>query len=579
MSTTVETRSTRAKSQSLWSSPVFSAHIIALALHLPLMAVYFRELWSQPHYQSFFVFALVFVAVYVYWRVSESKQLVVSTRGILANTFLALAIPFSLFASLVFDPDFAAMGCFFVAASLFARMRDRTTDSSLLPAVWALATVVRLPFKLDILLITRLQIWTSKLASALLDLIGVSHILAGNVIRVGDKPFGVEEACSGIQSLFLMIFCAIAWSVFAGRGFMRMVLLTAAAVFWAAMFNVIRVTSICVAEAWYGIDLATGIQHAMIGYVAIGLCILMLVSTDYLLELFFGRQETVKEAEGAKPSLWARLGLVRSPENAVDSGAVAIKAVKATPWRRWVIVAVCAILGVVSLTPIWFVGPAVIWRQLSDKYTIHDITGEAIDETFKIKVDEASAFQGVEFEWKVEKFLLEERELNSDWGSKSSIWQLNGKLKNTEIACSLSCDYPFSGWHELTRCYRGNGWALESRINIKPKLNPEWPVTAVYLNQPPGRHAVLLFSLFEESGEPVLPPEGDIVTMSLLERAVNAIRQRVTKDYGPTPQTYQVQVFFPTKYKLPDEFLEIMANQFAEMREQIRQGTVAEKKN
>lgn len=563
MDSTIKVAKTLAAPKSLWQSPVFTFHVLALALHLPLLAVYFRELWSQPHYQSFFVFALAFVAVYVHWRLREAKQMVVSTRGFLPNLFLILALPFSLFANIVFDPDFAAIGCFFLASSLFSRLRDRATDATLLPAVWVLVTVVRLPFKIDILLISKLQIWTSKLASALLDLLGVSHLLAGNVVRVGDKQFGVEEACSGVQSLFLLIFCAIAWSVFSNRSFIRMLLLVLAAIFWASLFNTLRVMMICLAEAWYQIDLATGLTHAILGYISIGCAIAMLVSTDFLLELMFGRFESTASSSNVSQRFsWFYSFL---PANAKDE-TTGKEPKKTAPWRRWAIVVICGILALTALLPWIQVGPSVIWRQLTDKYNVEDITSEILEESFRLE----SESLGGESVWNVEKFELQERELNSDWGSRSSVWQLLGKIGPNAIRCSLSCDYPFSGWHELSRCYRGNGWTMESRVNLETKTNPEWPVTAVKLNQPAGGHAILLFSLFDESGKPVLPPDRDIVTMNYLERAINAIQQRLTKDYGPTPQTYQVQVIVPVQESVADEAVKMLAEHFAEIREKIR---------
>ena len=70
--------------------------------------------------------------------------------------------------------------------------------------------LVPLPFRWDVRLVFALQDWSSRAASLMLDFWGVDHLLAGHILELPHQQFLVEEACSGIQSLFsLLAFAAI----------------------------------------------------------------------------------------------------------------------------------------------------------------------------------------------------------------------------------------------------------------------------------------------------------------------------------------------------------------------------------
>src|SRR5258706_2587345 len=54
-----------------------------------------------------------------------------------------------------------------------------------------------------------LQLLASRLATALLELVGVPVLRQGNVIVLASMPLDVAEACSGIRSLLTLVTLAI----------------------------------------------------------------------------------------------------------------------------------------------------------------------------------------------------------------------------------------------------------------------------------------------------------------------------------------------------------------------------------
>ena len=126
--------------------------------------------------------------------------------------------------------------------------------------------------------------WSAGWSSVLLDALGVFHVMDGNVVEVGGRELLVDQACSGIYSLFTLLagtlfyvfWCedpAPAWSL----------ALMVASVFWVLFGNVVRIVGVVAISTYLGIDAASGWRHELIGLMTFALMLAMVVSTDRLL--------------------------------------------------------------------------------------------------------------------------------------------------------------------------------------------------------------------------------------------------------------------------------------------------------
>ncbi len=546
---------------SVFGQPVLLLHLVALLLHVPLLTVYFKELWSQPHYQ-FFPIVFLFVGYVIWSRLPEMKPLQFRADSITGNFFLIAAIPFVLFSNLTFDVDIASIGCFLIAASLLARTKSVDGSLSLLPLVFPLAIAVRLPFGYDILMISRLQQWTSVISSRLLDVLGIIHMRNGNTIGLPTKQFFVEEACSGVQSLFTLLFFSLAWVVWNHRGWFHATLLVMSAVFWAGFSNTLRVVSICVGEQWMGVDLVAEPAHMILGYACLIISMLLLVSTDFFLTFIMNSGTPTADDT---PTLGQRLmGRKKTGKKNQAKAAAGVFSPS-----RLLVLGVCGVFSLVALVPILRAGPSVFFRELTQKYVIGEIGSHVMEPQFQTQsASEKPA------SWKVTGFEHEERELNSDWGSRSSRWTMVTDAAGIPMECQFSCDYPFNGWHELSICYRGNGWTMNSRTVKTVSGYENWPVVMVDLENRNGSHALLLFSLFDEQGNAIRTPGEDVLRLGFVGRVIHLIQQRVSKQYGPRPQTYQVQAFFPGFRGLKDAEKDDLLTAYVQLRAKLLDAVV-----
>ena len=576
MSTTTETAAapkkpvaTSAPNEPVTKKPFWWIHVGGLIAQVPLLVVYFRALWDQPHYQ-FFPIALGVVFFLSFRRVDWSKGNSYNP-GVLAFTMLFLSMPFLLGASLLFEPSLGAIGAFFYAGSILVSLRDQETGRTLFPLWLILAVIVQPPGNGDMDIIVALQFVTSDFSSTILDYLGVYHIPNGKLIELidHDKPLGVAEQCSGVQSLFTLLFCSIAFAVIFRRPWFRSLVLVVSAVFWALFMNTMRVTIIAYALAKYNIDWTTGVSHALLGYVMLGIAILMIVSTDFFLTFLFG--PVGEDEEGGNPAQ----RFMQKAWNRIVAGNEQRRSVQPhQPSKMGMpVIGLSAFAILLGVIPLLRLGPGVFISKAINPITYFTIDEEVCSEDFN--------------DWKFDKHAVDTRELNSEWGKNSDIWRfVNTSSQSDGLACSISCDYPFTGWHELTNCYRGAGFAVDEdhrkeltkddvvSIEIDKQIKEtveQWPVIEVKFKNAEGTRMLILFSLIDKEGNFMAPPSEERFGMNFVNRVIAAIKRRIDRPYGPDKPTYQVQLSYQHFKPLTGVEMDAIRQHFLYQREKIRE--------
>ena len=150
-----------------------------------------------------------------------------------------------------------------------------------------------------------------------MNIIGVDHIRAGNVIEpLGESSLMVEEACSGVQSMFTLLFLASMISVSARYKIVRTIALLLLAVFWSGVMNTARVVSIVVARTWYDVDLISGTPHELLGYAVLVGAALLLLSSDQLCYFVISPITSSAKHRVQNPfvATWNRMTVVGTPD-------------------------------------------------------------------------------------------------------------------------------------------------------------------------------------------------------------------------------------------------------------------------
>ncbi len=252
--------------------------LLLIAAHGPLIREYLTTLWQKPHYQ-FFPFAIgTFIWLLVTRRSQEPQRWTILGKALIAADICCLAYGYY-----KPSPWFAALGLVASATAWALSYRDAGYSRSLSYLGLLLLLVIRLPLLYDEAVIQWLQRITTSISSKTLNRLGLLHVREGNLIEFPGKKFLVEEACSGVQSLFTILFLAALVICLKRRSVIHGIALLASGILFAGIMNVTRVVTIAAAWDVYAIDLSLGWMHDVLGYLCLVVAALLLMSTDEFL--------------------------------------------------------------------------------------------------------------------------------------------------------------------------------------------------------------------------------------------------------------------------------------------------------
>ena len=484
--------------------------LILAAAYIPLLILHATRLWATPHLQ-FFPLLLVGSGILAWRHASRLGPLEPGqTKPVL--WLLGVCWGLLLIAGLVMAPSPGTMIALLtlpIAAYAWGGWR---LLKGLWPALLLLWMAIPVPFDYDQTLIRNMRTMATDTSSGVLDVLGVDHLPLGNVIEIPGKTLTVEAACSGIQSLYVVLAATLFFVLLTQATVLRSLMLLATAVLWVLIGNILRLVVVVGGYARWGLDLSSGWPHELLGIVILFFTLAMIASTDSLYRLSGmlakaiwngakvqwrkfqrkqgkskNRSKTRNSAEELAESA-PDLEVVASDErgSVSDLGPTRFPALARTSLVRWPVLAAFGLLALVQC--VW------LWPALSFPYLTSFAVVEIIEN--KVSADTLPSAVGPMIE---PKYQAEHRELESDFGQNSRIW--NYQFGPNQAIVSV--DFPFQGYHELTVCYINSGWKLEKRTLTD---GPSGPRVEADFTMPSGRHAFLLFQAFDAQGVPIQLP-------------------------------------------------------------------------
>jgi exosortase len=500
---------------------------LIVAAYVPLVMTHGQYLWMRPHYQ-FFPLILLGAAVLAWSRSAELKRLESGSFSLsivlAASAWLALAG-----AELLNSSWLAAVAALVFALAVLYGLGGKALVRPMLPAWIFLWLLVPPPFGFDYSLILRLQTLTTRWSSTLLDLVGVFHGITGHVIEIGGQQLFVEEACAGINSLFSILACALFYVFYTRMRALRAVVILLASLLWVLLANVARVFLVAYLLKRWDVNLALGWRHDALGFALFGVALGLIWSSNRLI-LFLTPFLNKRPDAQATPS---------APFPTVETEKPNWGAAWQRSWlNSWAAGAAFASLLVghfclYGITPAFASGPGEIAAA------VHTLNEDSLPRELD--------------GWRREKMSEETRSVTNAFGQYSKIWAYRGQLQNAVV----SLDYPFASWHELTECYYGQGWQVETSTNLTaPDSKGPTHYCELKMKKAGSRFGYLLFCQFDSAGQLLTPRDRDSVRASL-QRQESALKRLLAwnnesdasvKQVGAV---YQFQLFVETFAPLP----------------------------
>lgn len=505
-------------------------------------------MWSQEHYQ-YILFAF---GLFAWLAISRAGELMPTSgqrlRWFSRASCIAMAISLVLLGNLTQSSLPGYLGVVIACGALLDLWREKGTQHSMAYLTPLLLVTARLPLRLDQNLIVSLQTLTSQISSRILDSLGVVHILTGNVIETLDgTKLLVEEACSGVQSLFTLIFIATAITVIRRHAFSRFVLLSVSAVLWAVLMNTLRVVTISLALSWMNVDLTSGWRHDLVGHFAMAAAAGLLFSSDRLMDFALNPMPAVTLKHKMLNPFVAMWNFLFSPY-ASPSKVAASRTV--TPLLLTVGLPLSAVLPLsaasLMLAPDLARSPDSQSNQTLVTTTIADHCKHLQSEVFHANAT-------------IIDFEEIARDAGSQFGAFSHIWQIKERNKKVRHAV----DYPFIGWHDLSTCYVSIGWERLESEEFSESSDGKWPGIIFRLQQPSGEYAYLCLSMLTFDGDYILPESrGDFFT---------SMKGRFAIQHNGERPTLQLQTMHASLVQLDKEQVDQLKDLHLQFRNRLKQ--------
>lgn len=522
---------------SISTQPIPKSAGIAAAIVFLLHAIFLwsmgQWLWSRDHYQ-FFPMILIGSLALAWYRLQDAKWPERGSQLTLRVAFYAAtSVAVYGLATLTDSNWLGTIAAILLLWTSIWFMGGKSIARRLRGPVFFLLLAIPLPLDLDLQLIIEMQKLASAAASYLLDYKSITHTLSGVAIRTSLKEFMVEEACSGIHSLFSCVTVMVFWAVIFRYGIIRTVLTLIQTIGWVLVANAIRVFCVVFFLHRWNINLESGTPHEVLGLATYASALIFALSTDQLLRFIWpshfqpfkkdpslGSYGTAAEASNGltesikqwRKSMNSVLDRPRIPS--AQSSLIALSAI-----------AVCYVpLAGYTLVQAAMTSAAANQTGANFQASISDLVPESLLPT---AVDE----------WKLVQSRSVNRSPDDPLGTNSVIWTYEGY----GLLVNFSLDGFYPSWHDLSYCYTGLGWNLESAENVTDAKSGH-VLTKLRLYKDTGEYATSYFSCFDSQNNPVQPAEASGSALRSLLNRLQAGNLTSAAAQSIEPPVYQVQL-------------------------------------
>lgn len=458
----------------------------------PFLLLYLTRMVSLPHYQ--YLPILILVLAGLIWKKWDRESRLPAHW--FSWSFFYLGIAISLLGSWRNSPWLVAIGSILLLGVFLRSNLSKEGNESLFHLFPLAVFIIRLPMNLDERLVNYLQLVTANFGSQCLDRLHVPHCVMGNVFELASGSLFVEEACSGIQSLFTLLFVSVLIVVLRRRSNFLLPLYCASAIVWAVVMNTARIVIIAYAQHHQGWDLAHGWLHEALGYLCLFIAITMMISSDAFFLFLFS---PISVYESGTVNKW------RDAWNWVFTTTTKEETEKKRSRKK------SDRERSKSLFPVAILSVSVLLVILQ---SIHLYPGKNANLEFAIKpflqdkiiysperddIGRIGGFHLTDYQQLHDRRHGQLQALSDTW---------SGFVMGVPVRIALTQAY--TNWHDLTICYQGLGWNQNERKMHQFELGGDNEGNWNYCSSSflkPNEFGYLAFSCFDRNGKGVNPQE------------------------------------------------------------------------
>ncbi len=450
---------------------------------IPTLLIQGNQLWSRPHYQFFplAILGAAALAMRAWHRLGNEDLSPRSPRTVKTLLFVSLGL---LILGIALHTGWFGGVSLLILITALLSMGGPKLFRVMIPSLLMLSLLIYPPLHLDrdlVLWLRHFAIWAS---GGLLDVLHVPHFVFGNTIEIRGHKLLVEEACSGINSVFFIGAASLFYGLWRERHWRRIASLLAAAFSFVLLGNVIRIAAGAFLKYRFEIDILTGWKHETAGLIIFSTALGLVWNFDRLMFEFFAPlpARNAKTAQPAKPEQAPPL---RPPDIV---GRIASAFPSKTLIGSAIVFAGIGILhGALMLTehgPVMFAFRNFPGLKPSATFSMPEL----IDGWVKTTNTQAGPI---------------EREISLDG---KPLHSRQWAYQKGRMLLWLSLDYPYADRHDLTICYKLKGWDFNRSADFDSVNVPS--VIELDMMQKPLKNGYLTFTQFLGNGRWFTGPLG-----------------------------------------------------------------------
>jgi exosortase len=249
---------------------------------------------SDPNFEHG-IFVPLF-ALFVLWQQRKRLQAIVPEPSWTGLLFLVLGLCMLVLGVFGAELFFSRVSLLVILAGLIILFQGWTFFRAVLFPWAVLILMIPIPNLILQQVTFPLQLLASKLATGLLEVVGVPVLRQGNVIVLASMPLDVAEACSGIRSLLTLVTLAIIYSFLMETRIWVRVLLAFSAIPIAVAANSFRIFGTGLLVQYWDPEKAEGFFHTFSGWLIFVVALLLLFGVHRLITLIWKNSPRVQTA-------------------------------------------------------------------------------------------------------------------------------------------------------------------------------------------------------------------------------------------------------------------------------------------
>jgi len=517
-----------------------TAAVVLVLAYLTLTAGLLEESWSGPHYR--FVPLALLCAGVLTMRASRQPGLAQAQSADNSRDAVLLGMAWAtlLAAILAGSPALAAVSALLLVIALVDGRGRWPLLRRYTPALALLCLAIPLPQNVVSRLSLGFQSLVTRGAATVLDRLAVPNLRSGIILELADRQFLVDEASSGADAVLLVLVITMFYAFSARRSVLSIVILLAAALFWAMAAGVARIAGVAYLAAQRGESLSRGWPTAALGLVAVAATLALVLSTD--------RLTWVLGAVSRRYRFWIQAQIPRRAEAIPDTEDCALPQPRGL--ISWQFMAAFGLLAMLQV-PLFYATRA---SEADVRRKLDTLTEETMPAAW-------GSWQRLGFE-------ARQRPAGHPLGSRSRVW----RYRWGSVQATLAVDDPAPLSGALTPYFQSLGWTVTESTGSAEGVVSNF--REYRLDKPLGRSAVMFVGRFDAQEQPVdaasirrsdqpgsffsplAEPGGPAAASHQVELLVERLRPLTEDEVG------QARVFF--------RFAQHLLHEFARQLEEVR---------